>query len=156
MLMSSRDHGMAHTHALFTRLRAFAAAHARRNFVLLNAHLFEDPFVHLNNSQQVTRPYRSQTISLAGLCFHADGGGAVQLIFDFHAFPSRPQPEPGAPENCTLNASFSNSICALPPCRRRAIAALLALTGSLRRPALGWRRGCGRLEDQVAALYRRA
>ena len=44
---------MAHTHALFTRLRSFAAAHARRNFVLLNAHLFEDPYVHLNNSQQV-------------------------------------------------------------------------------------------------------
>eukprot|EP01045_Picozoa_sp_COSAG04_P047976 COSAG04_NODE_18172_length_449_cov_0.885714_1_plen_28_part_10 len=28
MLMSSQDDGMAHTHALFTRLRAFAAAHA--------------------------------------------------------------------------------------------------------------------------------
>jgi hypothetical protein len=130
MLMSIHDQGMAHTYALFSRLRSFAAAHARRHFVLLNAHLFADPYVHLNESQQ--------------------------LIFDFHAFPSRPQPDPSAPENCTLNASFSNSICelaALPPPR---LSALLTDT-RLCRPALGrWRQRYGRLEDQVAAVHCRA
>ena len=55
---------MAHTHALFTRLRSFAAAHARRNFVLLNAHLFEDPFSHLNNSQQVNTTAHKRSLSL--------------------------------------------------------------------------------------------
>ena len=73
MLMSSQDHGMAHTHALFTRLRAFAAAHARRNFVLLNAHLFEDPYVHLNNSEQVNATALSFSLgcvfALTALCF---------------------------------------------------------------------------------------
>ena len=49
-----------------------------------NAHLFGDPFVHVGETQE--------------------------LLFDFHAFPSRPQPHADAPMNCTLNASFEDSI----------------------------------------------
>jgi hypothetical protein len=44
-------------------------------FVLLNAHLFRDPFVHV--------------------------GRTKELLFDFHAFPSRPQPHADAPMNCS-------------------------------------------------------
>ena len=90
MLMSSADKGMVHTNSLFTKLRAFAAKNARRGFVLLNAHLYDQPnpaggtFVHL--------------------------GSTNQLIFDFHAFPSRPQPHALAPMHCTLNATFEDAI----------------------------------------------
>ena len=73
MLMSSADKGMAHTHSLFTKLRAFAATHARRGFVLLNAHLY------------------NQANPAGGTFVHL--GQTAQLIFDFHAFPSRPQPD---------------------------------------------------------------
>ena len=62
---------MAHTHALFTRLRSFAAAHARRNFVLLNAHLFEDPYVHLNNSQRVNTTAHKRSLSLGYSCLYS-------------------------------------------------------------------------------------
>jgi hypothetical protein len=84
MLMSSEDRGMEQTYSLFSKLRQFAAKHARRGFVLLNAHLFRDPFVHL--------------------------GTTDTLIFDFHAFPSRPMPHADQPQKCTLNASFEDSI----------------------------------------------
>eukprot|EP01052_Picozoa_sp_SAG31_P010166 SAG31_NODE_548_length_14222_cov_10.926574_4_plen_87_part_00 len=53
MLMSSEDKGMAKTHALFSRLRDYASQHARRGFVLLNAHLYQDPFVHLGSTVRV-------------------------------------------------------------------------------------------------------
>jgi hypothetical protein len=84
MLMSKGDKGMVQTNDLFAKIRGFAAANARRGFVLLNAHLYQDPWVHLN--------------------------GTEQLIFDFHAFPSRPQPVPSQPMDCLLNASFEDSI----------------------------------------------
>ena len=75
---------MALTYGLFSRLRQFAAQHARRGFVLLNAHLYRDPFVHL--------------------------GDTDSLVFDFHAFPSRPMPHADAPQNCTLDPDFEDSI----------------------------------------------
>ena len=68
MLMSRNDKGMVQTFDTFAKLRDFAAGNARRGFVLLNAHLYKDPFVHVNNTDT--------------------------LVFDFHAFPSRPQPHP--------------------------------------------------------------
>jgi hypothetical protein len=37
-------------------------------------------------------------------------GATDTLIFDFHAFPSRPMPHADQPQNCTLNASFEDSI----------------------------------------------
>lgn len=82
MLMSKLDarQGMILTADLFSKLRIFARSHARRGFVLINAHLFEDPFVHFNQTDQ--------------------------LLFDFHAFPSRPQPVCDAPKN---------QLCAMKP-----------------------------------------
>ncbi len=83
-LMSVADEGMALTHDLFNRIRAFAADRGRRGFALLNAHLYADPFVLLGSSDQ--------------------------LLFDFHAFPARPVPDQEAPTNCSLAAGFSDAI----------------------------------------------
>ena len=84
MLMSKHDVHMRRTHELLTKLRAFAAAHARRGYVLCNAHLYREPWVHLN--------------------------GTKKLVFDLHAFPSRPQPLLKSPTDCVLNASFEDAI----------------------------------------------
>jgi hypothetical protein len=84
MLMSKRDWQMRATHDLLTKLRSYAATHARRGFVLSNAHLFSDPWVHVNGTQK--------------------------LVFDLHAFPSRPQPVIGSPMDCILNGSFTDAI----------------------------------------------
>ncbi|GMI06976.1 hypothetical protein TrLO_g13196 [Triparma laevis f. longispina] len=83
-LMSSRDYGMVQTNDLFTKIRAYAETHARRKFVLLSAHLYEDPYVHLQKTNK--------------------------LIFDFHAFPSRPKPDANNPQTTTLSSSFSDPI----------------------------------------------
>ena len=92
MLMSKLDskQGMRHTADVFTLLRAFARKHARRGFVLINAHLYEDPFVHYNYTRQ--------------------------LLFDFHAFPSRPEPTCNAPKNqlCRMNHSSAGP-CTIEP-----------------------------------------
>jgi hypothetical protein len=83
MLMSRSDKGMLHTAALLKAIRGFAAQHGRRQFVLCNAHIFEDPWVHVNFTQQ--------------------------LLMDFHAFPSVPNPqEPysSVPQKCALQAGF--------------------------------------------------
>lgn len=82
--MSSRDYGMVQTNDLFTKIRAYAETHARRKFVLLNAHLYEDPYVHLQKTNK--------------------------LIFDFHVFPSRPKSDANNPQTTTLSSSFSDSI----------------------------------------------
>jgi hypothetical protein len=83
-LMSSKDTGMLQTWNVFNQLRLYASKHARRGFVLLNAHLYSDPFAHFNKSQQ--------------------------LILDFHAFPSRPFPILSSRGECTLKVGFSDSM----------------------------------------------
>ena len=86
MLMSKNDKGMLHTWDLLTKIRAHAMHHTRRGFILCNAHVYEDPWVHLNFTSQ--------------------------LIFDFHAFPSRPKPNMTIPrlEHCFLSKGFENAI----------------------------------------------
>lgn len=92
MLMSKLDakQGMILTADVFQKLRVFARSHARRGFVLINAHLYEDPFVHFNRTEQ--------------------------LLFDFHAFPSRPQPICNASKNnlCSMKQN-SPGPCKLEP-----------------------------------------
>eukprot|EP00040_Diaphanoeca_grandis_P011034 m.56471 g.56471 ORF g.56471 m.56471 type:complete len:433 (-) comp22251_c0_seq2:52-1350(-) len=84
MLMSANDKGMVLTYQLLSMLREYASHSARRGFVLCNAHLYQDPWVHFNFTQQ--------------------------LVFDLHAFPSRPTPHPEAPENCTLQQGFEDAM----------------------------------------------
>lgn len=108
---------------------------ARRSFVLLNAHLFRDPWVHLGESDT--------------------------LIFDFHAFPSRPMPHSDQPENCTLNASFE--VCLASSWRKLIERAgrlverniILDLAGfdipKVGRRSIGWR-----LAYKIIAVHRRA
>ena len=86
MLMSKNDRGMLHTSDLLNKIRTHAMYHARRGFILCNAHVYEDPFVHFNFT--------------------------LQLIFDFHAFPSRPVPNMTRPklEHCYLKKDFENAI----------------------------------------------
>jgi hypothetical protein len=83
-LMSSHDHGMLQTSSLLKKIRDFASQHARRGFVLCNAHVYEDPYVHVMHTKN--------------------------LVFDFHAFPSRPKPNISEPQHCTLAAGFKTAM----------------------------------------------
>eukprot|EP01084_Bolivina_argentea_P103493 185369_1 len=85
MLMSKQDKGMVMTYQLLDKLRMYAASNARRGWVLCNAHLYQDPWVHLNGTQQ--------------------------LIWDLHAFPSRPDAQPNkSGEQCILKVNFEDAM----------------------------------------------
>jgi hypothetical protein len=87
MLMAKEDKGMAMTFDLLSRLRSFAQTRARRGFVLCNAHAYRGFWVYHGNSDN--------------------------LLFDFHAFPSRPRPNISQPQICSLEVGFEDAIYGL-------------------------------------------
>lgn len=80
-LMDDRDRDHAHWRDLLSRLRSYAGKHARRHFVLIDAHVPSGGLVH-------------------------DG----DLMFDLHSFPSRPKSVEGQPHHAILEKGFSDSI----------------------------------------------
>jgi hypothetical protein len=90
-LMASHDNTRQHTWEILSKVRTYASVHARRGFVLCNAHIFQEGW------------------SYQGI-----------LLMDFHAFPSRPRDVVDTPQHATLELEcpFFNPYCI--PFRRSA------------------------------------
>ena len=80
-LMDDRDRDHVHWRDMMTRLRSYAKKHARRHFILADAHVPSGGVVHNG-----------------------------QLMFDLHSFPSRPKSVKGKPHQAILEKGFSDSI----------------------------------------------
>jgi len=80
-IMNANDRDNAQWDRLLTRVRAYAAKHARRHMVLCNGHTPSGGLVH-------------------------DG----RLLLDFHAFPLRIKENPDKPQDAILELGFSDGI----------------------------------------------
>jgi hypothetical protein len=80
-IMNRNDRDNAQWDRLFTKVRAYAAKHARRHLVLLNGHTPTGGLVH-------------------------DG----KLLLDFHAFPLRVKENPDKAQDAILQVGFSDGI----------------------------------------------
>jgi hypothetical protein len=94
-IMDERDKDHAHWRGLLTRVRAYAAQHARRHFILCDAHVPSGGIVH-------------------------DG----RLLLDFHSFPLRiaevsDKPQEGVLKRGHLDTIYGRSKGGLTPTRKR-------------------------------------
>ncbi|HIA17732.1 MAG TPA: hypothetical protein EYN72_13270 [Dehalococcoidia bacterium] len=80
-IMDDRDRKHVHWRDVMASIRSYAKKHARRNFVLCDAHVPSGGIVHNG-----------------------------ELMFDLHSFPSRPKSLKGQPHEAILEKGFNDSI----------------------------------------------